>query len=186
MCSLNLLSARPAEEPTKFTLGNVQNNTENVIPSKLEETKRINNEFQSLDPLIIKSDLNQSQSRRSISPSQSTTPTVLFPPISRETYRLENETAQAILEKRKPDTITQILNSFLTPKPLVDRIRDEEKYGNNGDKFIGIGRAFVNGYENLSNFLNTLTDFPVNIAKQTSQGITQTLNEFGARIIGLQ
>lgn len=39
MCSLNLLSARPAEEPTKFTLGNVQNNTENVIPSKLEETK---------------------------------------------------------------------------------------------------------------------------------------------------
>lgn len=82
----------------------------------------------------------------------------MFPPISRETYRLENETAQAILEKRKPDTITQILNSFLTPKPLVDRIRDEEKYGNNGDKFIGIGRAFVNGYENLSNFLNTLTD----------------------------
>lgn len=38
ICSLDLLSARPTEEPTKFTLG-IQNNTENVIPTKLEETK---------------------------------------------------------------------------------------------------------------------------------------------------
>lgn len=106
--------------------------------------------------MIIKSD--QSQSRRSVAPVQSTTPIILFPPIRRDTVRLENETAQGILEKRKPDTVRQILNSFLTPKPLVDRIRNEEKYGNTGDKFIGIGRAFINGYENLSNFLNMLTD----------------------------
>lgn len=123
--------------------------------------QRINNEFQSFDPLIIKSDLNQSQSRRSISSSQSTTPIVLFPSISQQTnrkYRLENETAQGILERRRPGTVTQVLNSFLTSKPLVDRIRDEEKYGNTGDKFNGIGRAFINGYDNFSNFLNILTD----------------------------
>lgn len=119
--------------------------------------QQINNEFRnSLDPLITKSD--NLQSRRSILSLQSTTPIVLFPAIPRETVRLENETAQGILEKRQPDNIKQVLNTFLTPKPLVDRIKDEEKYGNTGDKFIGIGRAIVNGYENFSNLLNILTD----------------------------
>lgn len=115
--------------------------------------QQINNEFRNnLDALINKSD--KFQNRRSILPLQSTTPVYSIP---RERIRLENETAQAILE-RKPDTIRQVLNSFLTPKPLVDRIKNEEKYGNTGDKFIGIGKTIVNGYESFSNFLNILTD----------------------------
>lgn len=122
--------------------------------------QQINNEFRNnLDPLITKSDTLQSRrSIQSIPPLQSTTPIVLFPPIPRETVRLENETAQGFLEKRPPDNIRQVLNTFLTPKPLVDRIKNEEKYGNTGDKFIGIGRAIVNGFENFSNLLNVLTD----------------------------
>ncbi|XP_012537399.1 uncharacterized protein LOC105837304 isoform X4 [Monomorium pharaonis] len=185
ICSLDLLSARPAEEPIKFTFDNIRNNTENTIPSKSEERKQINNEFRNnFDQLIIKSD--KLQSRRSIPPIRSTTPIILFPPMEQETIRLENETAQAILERRKPDNIRQLLNRFLTPKPLVDRIKEEEKYGNTGDKFTGVEKAVINGYENFSNFLNLLTDFPVGIAKQTSRGITEILNELGARIIGLQ
>ncbi|XP_036148895.1 uncharacterized protein LOC105837304 isoform X2 [Monomorium pharaonis] len=217
ICSLDLLSARPAEEPIKFTFDNIRNNTENTIPSKSEERKeilehvadairigqgrfinliiltrniianraKINNEFRNnFDQLIIKSD--KLQSRRSIPPIRSTTPIILFPPMEQETIRLENETAQAILERRKPDNIRQLLNRFLTPKPLVDRIKEEEKYGNTGDKFTGVEKAVINGYENFSNFLNLLTDFPVGIAKQTSRGITEILNELGARIIGLQ
>ncbi|XP_039302563.1 uncharacterized protein LOC105201043 isoform X1 [Solenopsis invicta] len=215
---LDLLSARPAEEPTKFILGNIQDNAENAVPSKLEETKellervadtirigqgrfvnlitlarnivanraeQINNEFRNnFDSLIAKSD--KPQSRRSLQPTQSTTSMGLFRPIYRETIRLENETAQGILERRKPDTVRQLLDSFLTPKPLVDRIKEEEKYGNTGDRFIGIGKAVVGGYENFSNFLNALVDFPVGVARQTSQGITHTLNNIGARFIGLQ
>ncbi|XP_011068835.1 PREDICTED: uncharacterized protein LOC105154807 [Acromyrmex echinatior] len=180
ICSLDLLSAHPMEEPTKFTLGNIQNNAENAVPSKLEITKQINSEF-NLDPSIVKSD--KPQSRSSILPIQNTTPIVLFQP--QEIIRLENETAQAILEKRKLDNIRQLLDTFLTPKPLVDRIKDEQKYGNSGDKFIGIGRTFINGYENFSNFLNNLIGFPVDIVKQTSRGITQTLDKLGARIVGL-
>ncbi|XP_011702730.1 PREDICTED: uncharacterized protein LOC105458641 isoform X3 [Wasmannia auropunctata] len=181
ICSLDLLSARPAEEPTKFTLGNTQTNAENVVPSKFEETKQISNEFRNnLDPLIIKSD--KPQSRRSISPVQSTTPIILFSTTSRK-YRLENETAQAILERRKPDNILRL---FLMPKPLVDRIKNEEKYGNTGDKFSGIGRAFINGYENFSNFLNAVVDAPASIVKQTTLGVTKTLNDLGARLIGLE
>ncbi|XP_011868232.1 PREDICTED: uncharacterized protein LOC105562202 [Vollenhovia emeryi] len=185
ICSLGLTSARPAEEPTRFALGNVQNNAENITLSKLEETKQINNEFRnSLDTLIIKSD--KPQSRRSIPPLPSTTPIILFPPIPRETARLENDTAQAILEKPYLDNVRQVFNSFVTPKPLVDRIRDDEKYGNTGDKFVGLGRAIINGYENFSNFLNLLTAFPSGILKNTSEGLTQTLDAIGARLIGLQ
>ncbi|KYQ49421.1 hypothetical protein ALC60_11527 [Trachymyrmex zeteki] len=218
ICSLDLLGARPVEEPTKFTLDNIQNNTENAVPSKLEIIKEllervsdairigrgrfvnfiilarniiinraehINSEFRSdLDPSIVKSD--KPQSRTSIQPIQDTTSIVLFQPIPQEGIRLENETAQGILEKRKPDNIRRLLDSFLTPKPLIDRIKDEEKYGNRGDKFIGIGRVFINGFENFSNFLNNLVEFPTGIAKQTSRGITQTLDKLGARIIGLE
>ncbi|XP_012053998.1 PREDICTED: uncharacterized protein LOC105617026 [Atta cephalotes] len=184
ICSLDLLSAHPMEEPTKFTVG-IQNNTENIVPSKLDITEQINSEFRnSLNPSIIKSD--KPQSRRSILPIQNTTPIVLFQPIPQETIRLENETAQAILEKRKPDNIMRLLDTFLTSKPLVDRIKNEQKYGNKGDKFNGIGRAFINGYENFSNFLNNLVEFPVDIVKQTSRGITQMLDKLGARIIGLE
>ncbi|XP_018347753.1 PREDICTED: uncharacterized protein LOC108751826 [Trachymyrmex septentrionalis] len=184
ICSLDLLSARPMEEPTKFTLGKIQNNTENAVHSKLEITEQINSEFRSsLNPSIK---FDKPQNRRSILPIQNTTPIVLFQPTSQEIFRLENETAQAILEKPKPDNIRRLLDTFLTPKPLVDRIKDEEKYGNRGDKFIGIGRAFIDGYENFSNFLNNLVGFPVDIVKQTSRGITQTLDKLGARIIGLE
>jgi len=39
ICLLDLLSARPAEELTKFTFDNIQNNTENIVFSKLDEAK---------------------------------------------------------------------------------------------------------------------------------------------------
>ncbi|XP_011638878.1 uncharacterized protein LOC105428322 isoform X2 [Pogonomyrmex barbatus] len=179
ICSLDLLSARPADEPTKFILGNIQNN---VIPSRLEEAQQINSEFRN-NTDSLKS--NKSQSRRSILIPISTTPrSVFFPP--QETVRLENETAQGILERRKPDNIRQILDSVLTPKPLLDRTKEEEKYGNSGDKFIGVGRGIINFYEYFSNLANNILDYPVNAAKQASKGITRALNEIGAQLLGLQ
>lgn len=93
--------------------------------------------------------------------AQTTTPIVLFPPVQRETVRLENDTAQGILEKPTPDNARQLLGSFLNPTPIVDRIKEEDKYGNTGDKFVGVGRAIINAYENLSNFLNTVVDVSV-------------------------
>lgn len=92
---------------------------------------------------------------------RTTTPIVLFRPEQRETVRLENDTAQAILEIRKPDNVRQTLSSFLNPTPIVDGIKEKEKYGNTGDRFIGFGRAIVIAYENLSNFLNTVVDVSV-------------------------
>lgn len=71
------------------------------------------------------------------------------------------------------------------PRPIVDTIAEHEKYGNSGDKFYPIGRAFVNTYEGFSNFLNRLLDAPVEIAKTVSRGLTGTLNSVGGKIVGL-
>lgn len=82
-----------------------------------------------------------------------------FPPRTRENTRLETEQDQALLEKKKTNNpISSFLESIVKPKPIVDNIREEDKYGNNGDKFIGVGRALVNGFEGLSNFLNAVVD----------------------------
>lgn len=90
--------------------------------------------------------------------------TTQYPPVTntrpnaRETVRLENETAQGFLEKPISKPVAKVLESFLNPTPLVDGIKEEEKYGNSGDKFIGIGRTLVDGYEKFSNFLNGVVD----------------------------
>lgn len=90
--------------------------------------------------------------------------TTQYPPVTntrpnaRETVRLENETVQGFLEKPIPKPIANVLESFLNPTPLVDGIKEEEKYGNSGDKFIGIGRTLVDGFEKFSNFLNGVVD----------------------------
>lgn len=123
---------------------------------QLSNTEASNN----LASIVTKSD-KPNPSRRSLTSVQTTTPIVLFQPEYRETVRLENDTSQAILERRKPDNILQAFGSFLNSTPIVDRIKEEEKYGNTGDRFIGFGRGIVNAFENLSNFLNTVVDVSV-------------------------
>ncbi|KAJ8679336.1 hypothetical protein QAD02_015123 [Eretmocerus hayati] len=110
----------------------------------------------------------------------------LAPAQSRETARLENESDQAFLEKRKPNPIGSLIENIVKPTPIVDGINEEDKYGNQGDRFIGVGRALVNGVEGLSNIFNAVLEFPVSAAKQTSRGITEVFNKIGAKLVGLQ
>ncbi|XP_011154923.1 uncharacterized protein LOC105192458 [Harpegnathos saltator] len=185
-CRLDLSNARPAEESTRLGFDNGENDTNNVLSSTTEQGKELPREASNnVIPIVTLPD-KPSVSLRSLTSVRTTTPIVLFQPVQRETVRLENDNEQAIFERPKPDNIRQALNSFLNPTPIVDRIKEEEKYGNMGDKFAGFSRAIVNAYESLSNFLNTVVDFPVHAAKQTSRGITETLNHLGARLVGLQ
>ncbi|XP_063987310.1 uncharacterized protein LOC135167734 isoform X2 [Diachasmimorpha longicaudata] len=109
-----------------------------------------------------------------------------FPPKIRDDVRLETEAGQSLFEIKKKTPVQDFLQSMLRPKPLLDRTTEEEKYGNSGDKFSGIGRALVNGFEALSNFLNGAVDLPVNAAKKTSRGLTAALNQVGGKLIGLE
>jgi len=80
---------------------------------------------------------------------------------TQDRVHLTNESDQGILERPKPDNIRQILDILLRPTPIVDGIKEEQKYGNMGDRFIEVTKVFVNGYENFSNFLNSIIDVSV-------------------------
>ncbi|KAH8387001.1 hypothetical protein KR093_004033 [Drosophila rubida] len=53
------------------------------------------------------------------------------------------------------DNAQKHISDISHPVPILDSISEHEKYGNNGDKFDGISRSLVNGYEAFSNLLNT-------------------------------
>ncbi|XP_072746162.1 uncharacterized protein [Anoplolepis gracilipes] len=213
ICWFDSLSAHPVDEPTKFILNNTQSNEENVLLARLEEAQEllgrvadairigtgrfINSIILARNIIVNRAEQLTSETQDNFNPViklnnqsrrevQSTTPIVLFHPVTRESVRLENETEQAILERPKPGNIREALNNLLTPKPIVDGIKDEEKYGNTGDKFIGFGRVFVKGFENFANSLSSLVNIPYNAAKQTSRAVSQILDQFGKRLIGLE
>lgn len=49
------------------------------------------------------------------------------------------------------------------PKPIVDTISEEEKYGNSGDKFYSAGKAIVGGAEGISNLVNSALEVRLNL-----------------------
>lgn len=52
----------------------------------------------------------------------------------------------------------QFVSNLFNRKPIVDTIKEHEKYGNDGDKYRSVGTAVVNGFEGLSNFLNSAVE----------------------------
>ncbi|XP_053623800.1 uncharacterized protein LOC128682865 isoform X2 [Plodia interpunctella] len=83
------------------------------------------------------------------------------------------------------DNLHSIVAGILQPKPIVDTIKEEEKYGNTGDKFIGAGRALVSGAEGVSNFVNSIIEVPGSILRKITKAASEKLNNLGGRLIGL-
>jgi hypothetical protein len=74
---------------------------------------------------------------------------------------------------------------FFNPKPVLDGIREEEKYGNNGDKFYFATKLVTSGLESVSNLLNRIVESPALALDKLSRGLTTTLDGVGAKIVGL-
>ncbi|CAI6353125.1 unnamed protein product [Macrosiphum euphorbiae] len=89
-------------------------------------------------------------------------------------------------EKRQLSFVQGKLLNFLKPLPVVDVTKEDEKYGNDGDKFNRIGRGIIGGVESVSNMLTSALSFPVDTAKKLSRSATEALNNLGGRLIGLQ
>lgn len=85
-----------------------------------------------------------------------------FPPKTRETARLEKESDQSILERRVPNPLAGILERIVKPTPIVDNLKEEDKYGNKGDRFIGVSRALVTGLEGVGNLLDRIANVSLN------------------------
>ncbi|KAL0852220.1 hypothetical protein ABMA28_000438 [Loxostege sticticalis] len=83
------------------------------------------------------------------------------------------------------DNLHQVVAGLFQPKPVVDTIKEEEKYGNHGDKFYNVGRAVVSGAEGVSNFVNSVLEVPGSIIKKIARATSEKLNNLGGRLIGL-
>ncbi|XP_031839805.1 uncharacterized protein LOC116430172 [Nomia melanderi] len=187
---VDLSFALPTEQPTKFSLntGSIGTTTsdDSKTTSRFEQGRALASESQNQVATVLptKADVLY-ESQRSIEVTTNP-PVTNTRPNARETVRLESESDQALLERPLTKPFMGVFEAFFKPTPLVDGIKENEKYGNTGDKFIGIGRALVSGFEGFSNFLNAVVSFPKNAAKKTSRGITEALNHVGARLIGLE
>ncbi|XP_043668732.1 uncharacterized protein LOC122629412, partial [Vespula pensylvanica] len=107
-------------------------------------------------------------------------------PKIRETVHLENESEQSLTEKTISLPFNDLFVNFFMPTPLLDRIKEEEKYGNTGNKLTGIGKALINGYENFSNFVNSALSSTQNFKKAVGENISETLDQIGGKLVGLQ
>lgn len=101
-----------------------------------------------------------------------------------ESVNLEHEAIPSKIYSAYDNTQKKIAD-ISHPVPILDSISEHEKYGNNGDKFDGISRSIVNGYEAFSNLLNTLIQKPKELARSVSKGITAQLDIIGGKIVGL-
>lgn len=50
---------------------------------------------------------------------------------------------------------------YFQAKPIVDNIKEEDKYGNTGDQHATVGRFIVNGFEGISNLINKLFEVSI-------------------------
>ncbi|CAG4942084.1 unnamed protein product [Colias eurytheme] len=83
------------------------------------------------------------------------------------------------------ENVQHVAAGLLQPKPIVDTIKEEEKYGNDGDKFASAGRAIVGGAESISNFINSLIAVPGSILRSITRTASEKLNAFGGKLVGL-
>lgn len=85
---------------------------------------------------------------------------VLFRLIYIDCFYLDAHISMGRVNTRKTVFVVVLMCvcQYAQPTPLVDGIQEHEKYGNNGDKFYGAGRALVNTYEGFSNILNKVVD----------------------------
>ncbi|KAJ9586269.1 hypothetical protein L9F63_020089 [Diploptera punctata] len=81
--------------------------------------------------------------------------------------------------------LQKLLIDALHPKPIVDTIREEEKYGNDGGQLAVVGRGIVAGVENITNFISSAFDIPFETLKGLSRKATETLNNIGGKIVGI-
>ncbi|CAB3225245.1 unnamed protein product [Arctia plantaginis] len=83
------------------------------------------------------------------------------------------------------DGIQEAYAGIFQPKPIVDTIRESEKYGNTGDKFYTAGRAIVGGAEGFANFVNSVLEIPGKVFKSITRSATEKLNNLGGKLSGL-
>ncbi|EAT37971.1 AAEL010113-PA [Aedes aegypti] len=83
------------------------------------------------------------------------------------------------------NTQKKVKDWFDTP-PLIDTIKESDKYGNEGDQFYFITRPLVKLTETVSNTINKAIAAPTQIYRSAKKIVSDKLNDVGAGLVGLR
>lgn len=99
----------------------------------------------------------------------------------------------AVKEVEHPDSAIQTFyenkhrdyNNNAGRAPIIDRIKESDKFGNTGDQFLPLTRGIVNGFEFIANIINKSISGLQNAGTQTIKLTNEQLDQVGAKIVGL-
>ncbi|CAO1381850.1 unnamed protein product [Diamesa tonsa] len=85
----------------------------------------------------------------------------------------------------KYDGLQQKTADFFKPKPVLDGIREEDKYGNTGDQFQFLNNLVVRSFEAISNVVNKIIDAPGKTLQKVLGKAVDVGNNIGGKVVGL-
>ncbi|XP_065082737.1 uncharacterized protein LOC135705089 [Ochlerotatus camptorhynchus] len=86
----------------------------------------------------------------------------------------------------KYDNTQQKVKGWFDTPPLIDTIRESEKYGNEGDHLYFLTKPLVKVTETVSNTINRAIAAPRKLFQHATKGVSEKLNDFGAKLVGLR
>jgi len=119
--------------------------------------------------------------------AQSKKPDYIVPPfgsVGRDRALLESENKLSQLDSAYTYA-HQFLAGFFDYKPVVDTVKEHEKYGNDAAKGRAVSKAIVDSFDGVANVVNKVIDVPAEKATYLSKTATAALNSIGRTLVGL-
>ncbi|XP_035785721.1 uncharacterized protein LOC118463331 [Anopheles albimanus] len=86
----------------------------------------------------------------------------------------------------KYDGLQQKVKSFFDAEPLIDNIRESDKYGNTGDQFYFITKPLVETTAKVNMFINSVIAAPKKLLEGFKKQASDKLNDVGGALVGLR
>uniref|UniRef100_A0A182JKD7 Uncharacterized protein n=2 Tax=Anopheles atroparvus TaxID=41427 RepID=A0A182JKD7_ANOAO len=86
----------------------------------------------------------------------------------------------------KYDGLQHKVKSFFDAEPLIDNIRESDKYGNTGDQFYFITKPLVETTAKVNMFINSVIAAPKKLLSGFQKQANDKLNDVGAALVGLR
>ncbi|XP_055611197.1 uncharacterized protein LOC129757868 [Uranotaenia lowii] len=83
------------------------------------------------------------------------------------------------------DNIQQKVKHVLEPKPILDNIKEADKYGNTGDQFYFFTKPLVKITQDFSLLTNRVLAAPQKLLKKVNKAVSNKLSDVGAGLVGL-
>uniref|UniRef100_A0A182NI29 Uncharacterized protein n=1 Tax=Anopheles dirus TaxID=7168 RepID=A0A182NI29_9DIPT len=85
----------------------------------------------------------------------------------------------------KYDDLQHKVKSFFDAEPIIDNIRESDKYGNTGDQFYFITKPLVETTAKVNMFINSVIAAPKKLLSGFQKQANDKLNDVGAKLVGV-